>query len=128
MSHLKSFFFGHCATIKKYAPILHFKKRDNGSFDLFLFFFFKQNISMRIINISAAIFTVLSIASQLTQAATTAASCDPNTCKLPNCLCPSLTPPGGLAPKDVPQFVTITFDDSIQPELLATARDLLNVK
>ncbi|KAI8972644.1 hypothetical protein BDB01DRAFT_809422 [Pilobolus umbonatus] len=57
-----------------------------------------------------------------------AGTCDPATCKLPTCLCPSLLPPNGLDPKDVPQFVTITFDDSIQAELLATAKDLLNVK
>ncbi|KAI8988380.1 hypothetical protein BDF20DRAFT_329353 [Mycotypha africana] len=68
------------------------------------------------------------INASLSQADTAASACDPSTCKLPNCLCPSLSPPGGLSPKDVPQFVTITFDDSIQPELLATARDLLNVK
>ncbi|KAF7723749.1 hypothetical protein EC973_001725 [Apophysomyces ossiformis] len=55
-------------------------------------------------------------------------SCDPNTCKLPQCQCASTSPPGGLSPKDVPQFVTITFDDSIQAKLLATANELLNVK
>lgn len=77
---------------------------------------------MKVFALSTAILALTSI----TQAI--APSCDPNTCKLPNCLCPSLSPPGGLNPKDVPQFVTITFDDSIQPELLATARDLLNVK
>lgn len=30
-------------------------------------------------------------------------SCDPNTCKLPSCLCASQSPPSGLSPKDVPQ-------------------------
>ncbi|CEP07511.1 hypothetical protein [Parasitella parasitica] len=83
---------------------------------------------MKFFGISTAIFAVLSIANQLSQAATTASPCDPNTCKLPNCLCPSLSPPNGMKPSDVPQFVTITFDDSIQPELLATAQDVLNVK
>lgn len=75
-----------------------------------------------VFSISTALFALMSIA----QAA--APPCDPNTCKLPNCLCPSMSPPAGLNPKDVPQFVTITFDDSIQPELLSTAHDLLNVK
>lgn len=76
-----------------------------------------------------SITTVVALfAAQSVLAATTAAPCDPNTCKLPSCLCPSLTPPNGLQPKDVPQFVTITFDDSVQAELLATAKDLLNVK
>ncbi|KAL1926048.1 hypothetical protein VTP01DRAFT_7141 [Rhizomucor pusillus] len=55
-------------------------------------------------------------------------SCDPNTCKLPSCLCASQSPPGGLSPKDVPQFVTITFDDSIQAKLLDTAHKMLDVK
>ncbi|KAI9483884.1 MAG: hypothetical protein EXX96DRAFT_500390 [Benjaminiella poitrasii] len=82
---------------------------------------------MKVLGITSAILTVLSVASQLAQAATTPAACDSNTCKLPDCLCPSLTPPAGLSPKDVPQFVTITFDDSLQPELLSTAHELLNV-
>lgn len=83
---------------------------------------------MKILGISTAILTVASLTSQLVYGATTAAACDPNTCKLPNCLCPSKSPPGGLSPQDVPQFVTITFDDSIQASLLSTAHDLLNVK
>ncbi|KAG0747258.1 hypothetical protein G6F57_007951 [Rhizopus arrhizus] len=78
---------------------------------------------MKLLSVSAAILAIVS--STLAQSTN---ACDPNTCKLPNCLCPSQTPPGGLSPKDVPQFVTITFDDSIQPQLLATAKDLLNVK
>lgn len=79
---------------------------------------------MKLLSVSAAIFAIASFV----QAQSNPSSCDPNTCKLPNCLCPSQSPPAGLNPKDVPQFVTITFDDSIQPQLLATAKDLLNVK
>jgi hypothetical protein len=82
---------------------------------------------MRVSGVTAAILTIVSLSNQLVHGATTAAACDPNTCKLPDCLCPSTSPPGGLSPQDVPQFVTITFDDSIQPELIATARDLMNV-
>ncbi|CEI90440.1 hypothetical protein RMCBS344292_04765 [Rhizopus microsporus] len=55
-------------------------------------------------------------------------SCDPNTCKIANnCLCASQSPPGGLDPKDTPQFVTVTFDDSIQPALIQTALSMVNV-
>ncbi|EIW87292.1 hypothetical protein CONPUDRAFT_116476 [Coniophora puteana RWD-64-598 SS2] len=41
-------------------------------------------------------------------------SCDPNQCKLPSCNCASTSPPGGLDPSQVPQFVTFTADDAIQ--------------
>ncbi|KAI8391802.1 uncharacterized protein BYT42DRAFT_209423 [Radiomyces spectabilis] len=55
-------------------------------------------------------------------------SCDPSTCTLANgCLCASKQPPNNMTPADTPQFVTITYDDSIQAELLKTARKLLNV-
>jgi hypothetical protein len=55
-------------------------------------------------------------------------SCDPNTCKLANgCLCASKSPPNGLSQADTPQFVTVTFDDSIQPQLYKTAKKMLNV-
>lgn len=37
-------------------------------------------------------------------------TCDPQSCKLPACLCPSLNPPGGKKP---PLFITLTFDDSV---------------
>ncbi|KAI8904389.1 hypothetical protein EDD86DRAFT_242261 [Gorgonomyces haynaldii] len=42
-------------------------------------------------------------------------ACNPQTCQLPNCLCPSSTPPGGKKP---PQFITLTFDDSINSVVL----------
>ncbi|KAI8371499.1 uncharacterized protein BYT42DRAFT_580470 [Radiomyces spectabilis] len=55
-------------------------------------------------------------------------ACDPNTCKIENnCLCASSNPPNGLSPSDTPQFVTITYDDSIQESLVKTARQMLNV-
>ncbi|KAI9021455.1 hypothetical protein CLU79DRAFT_753375 [Phycomyces nitens] len=64
----------------------------------------------------------------VTTAATAASySCDPATCQLPNCLCASKTPPNGFAPADTPQFVTLTFDDSIQTSLYQTARKMLDV-
>ncbi|KAI8979711.1 hypothetical protein BDF20DRAFT_871225 [Mycotypha africana] len=64
-----------------------------------------------------------------TPAATTSSySCDPNTCKIENnCLCASQSPPGGIAPADAPQFVTVTFDDSVQETLSKTAYRMVNV-
>lgn len=35
-------------------------------------------------------------------------SCDESACKSPDCMCPSTKPPGGLSPKDIPQFVLIS--------------------
>ncbi|KAJ3091843.1 hypothetical protein HK102_013226 [Quaeritorhiza haematococci] len=32
---------------------------------------------------------------------------------MPSCMCPSLNPPGGLSPRNVPQFITLTLDDAI---------------
>ncbi|KAI9493025.1 hypothetical protein BDB00DRAFT_764357 [Zychaea mexicana] len=55
-------------------------------------------------------------------------NCDPATCQIAhNCLCASKNPPNNFSPQDTPQFVTVTFDDSIQPTLIQTAYDLLNV-
>lgn len=44
--------------------------------------------------------------------------CDLSNCTLPNCWCSSdgTLVPGGLTPSDVPQMVTITFDDAINDE------------
>lgn len=55
-------------------------------------------------------------------------SCDPDKCLPPNCFCASKDPPGGLSPSAVPQFITVTFDDSIQPQLLETAYKMLNIR
>ncbi|CAO3611433.1 unnamed protein product [Mucor hiemalis] len=55
-------------------------------------------------------------------------SCDPNTCKIENnCKCASTSPPGGLSPADTPQFVTVTYDDSVQEALMKTALGMVNV-
>eukprot|EP00842_Homolaphlyctis_polyrhiza_P004943 jgi/Hompol1/544/HPOL_004239-RA len=45
-------------------------------------------------------------------------NCDPAVCKLPSCYCPTKSPPGGLDPKNIPQFITLTFDDSINEVIL----------
>nr|KAJ3419834.1 hypothetical protein HK105_006451 [Polyrhizophydium stewartii] len=50
-------------------------------------------------------------------------SCNPATCKLPACFCPSTSPPGGLDPKNIPQFITLTFDDSINEVILPQILD-----
>eukprot|EP00887_Chlorella_sp_A99_P001512 scaffold8.g1512.t1 len=39
-------------------------------------------------------------------------SCDPSSCK-GDCECPSDSAPGGLSPKEMPQFVLITHDDAV---------------
>lgn len=36
----------------------------------------------------------------------------PQTCK-PPCYCASTNPPGGLPPSQIPQFMTLTFDDDV---------------
>lgn len=64
----------------------------------------------------------------IVQGGTNPYTCDPTKCIAPKCMCASQSPPGGIKPADAPQFVTITFDDSVQPELLQTAYDLLNVQ
>lgn len=40
---------------------------------------------------------------------------EPQKCELPNCFCSKYgrSPPGGLDPKDVPQFIVLTFDDAV---------------
>ncbi|KAG0171782.1 hypothetical protein DFQ30_000389 [Apophysomyces sp. BC1015] len=69
-----------------------------------------------------------SVPSAGTAAGSSSYSCDPGTCQLASgCLCASKDPPNSLSPTDTPQFVTITFDDSVQTELFKTARKLLNV-
>ncbi|KAG2175687.1 hypothetical protein INT43_001334 [Umbelopsis isabellina] len=55
-------------------------------------------------------------------------SCDPSKCVAPSCYCASKDPPAGMSPSDTPQFLSITFDDAIQPQLLETAYKMLNVR
>jgi hypothetical protein len=47
-------------------------------------------------------------------------SCDPNACKLPACKCATRDPPT----PNPPQFLTLTFDDSLQQSVLPQALDL----
>jgi len=39
--------------------------------------------------------------------------CDSNACQPPNCMCASQLPPGGIDPKDAPQFVILSYDDAV---------------
>ncbi|KAI5120853.1 hypothetical protein M0805_007040 [Coniferiporia weirii] len=52
-------------------------------------------------------------------------SCDPSTCKLPDCACASTSPPGGLDPSEVPQFVVFTADDAVQSYTLDAVNQFL---
>lgn len=40
-------------------------------------------------------------------------SCGPAACRPPTCLCAANSPPGGLAPDQVPQFVLISHDNAL---------------
>lgn len=37
-------------------------------------------------------------------------------CRLPNCLCPGKSTPGGISSKDTPQIVMLSFDDWVNPK------------
>ena len=47
-------------------------------------------------------------------------SCNPSTCKLPSCKCATRDPPVS----NPPQFLLLTFDDSIQANIFALANNL----
>ncbi|RPD64578.1 hypothetical protein L227DRAFT_260922 [Lentinus tigrinus ALCF2SS1-6] len=52
-------------------------------------------------------------------------SCDSSKCKLPDCLCASTDPPGGLSPRDTPMFLVFTADDAIQSYTLDSVNQFL---
>ncbi|CAH1759942.1 4042_t:CDS:10 [Entrophospora sp. SA101] len=52
-------------------------------------------------------------------------ACDASLCKAPDCFCATQTPPGGLTLDKTPQFVLLTFDDSIQDRSVKVAYDLI---
>ena len=43
----------------------------------------------------------------------------PSTCLPPTCICGSKSIPGGLTPDQTPQFITLTWDDSVQTRQFA---------
>ncbi|XP_075986001.1 chitin deacetylase 8-like [Anticarsia gemmatalis] len=55
-----------------------------------------------------------------------ASECDPEACKLPSCRCSTTEIPGGLAARDIPQFVTVTFDAVNDINIVNYRRILLN--
>ena len=42
-----------------------------------------------------------------------ALTCTTDVCKPPSCFCASKNPPGGLSGQNIPQFITLTWDDAI---------------
>ncbi|KAG6456235.1 hypothetical protein O3G_MSEX009615, partial [Manduca sexta] len=54
-----------------------------------------------------------------------AEECDREACKLPECRCSSSDIPGGLKPRNTPQFVTVTFDDAVNVLNIETYRAIL---
>ena len=54
--------------------------------------------------------------------------CTAENCKLPNCYCSGVTPPGGLTPPVMPQIVMLTFDDSINSRVYTFQKDILSGK
>lgn len=56
--------------------------------------------------------------------------CDPSVCVLPDCFCSEdgTTIPGDLPFKDVPQMITITFDDAINNNNIDLYREMFNGK
>lgn len=51
-------------------------------------------------------------------------SCDPNACKLPSCRCATRTPPV----TNPPMFLLVTFDDSLQTNLMPTVNSLFTAR
>lgn len=56
--------------------------------------------------------------------------CDPAVCVLPDCFCSEdgTTIPGDVPAKDVPQMITITFDDAINNNNIDLYREMFNGK
>ena len=52
--------------------------------------------------------------------------CNEDLCKLPDCFCSGTKIPGGLAVEDVPQMVTISFDDSVNVQNFYYYKALFN--
>ncbi|KAG7296610.1 hypothetical protein JYU34_020423 [Plutella xylostella] len=71
----------------------------------------------------AILFAIFAVA--LTEALETAEPCDPSKCQLPDCRCASTNIPSGLRAQDTPQFITITFDDNVNTQNIATYREVL---
>ncbi|VVC99383.1 unnamed protein product [Leptidea sinapis] len=76
---------------------------------------------MRIAFVFALLLSI-SLASELPLAE----ECDPDICKLPQCLCSSTAIPGNLAASRIPQFVLLTFNGAVTSTNTLTYRRLLS--
>nr|WJN23032.1 chitin deacetylase 5a [Antheraea pernyi] len=76
---------------------------------------------MKCVTLVLAVFLAAAIADELPLAE----PCDEETCKLPDCRCSNTDIPGGLAPRDTPQFVLLTFDDGVNVINTETYRRLI---
>lgn len=56
--------------------------------------------------------------------------CDPSQCVLPDCFCSEdgTVIPGDLPSRDVPQMITITFDDAINNNNIELYKEIFNGK
>lgn len=56
--------------------------------------------------------------------------CDPAICVLPDCFCSEdgTGTPNDLPPKDVPQMITVTFDDAINNNNIELYKEIFNGK
>lgn len=56
--------------------------------------------------------------------------CDPSQCQLPDCFCSEdgTVIPGDLPARDVPQMITITFDDAINNNNIELYKEIFNGK
>ncbi|KAJ1553027.1 hypothetical protein HK096_009519, partial [Nowakowskiella sp. JEL0078] len=54
-------------------------------------------------------------------------SCSSASCVMPKCRCADTAIPGGLSAKDIPQIVTLTFDDSVNEPLLPVFGNLSKI-
>jgi len=78
--------------------------------------------------LSLSLFTVAQDGSVTTPTSSSSAAnyhCDTSKCKLPSCNCASTSPPGGLSPSDVPQFLVFTADDAVQSYTIDAINSLL---
>ncbi|KAI9204001.1 uncharacterized protein BJ171DRAFT_558765 [Polychytrium aggregatum] len=90
--------------------------------------------SMRKYPVSLAIAWALALESVLAQEGTGTAvagtnpnySCDPTVCVLPKCYCANGSPPGGLSPRSIPQFITLTFDDAVDSVLEPVIQSMID--
>nr|AGC92658.1 hypothetical protein [Heliconius erato] len=80
-----------------------------------------QNDNMKCVLWLVAILGFVSVRAQLPSAE----PCIESACQLPDCRCSSTNVPGNLNPRDIPQFVLVTFDGAVSVSNIVDYRDLL---